>query len=75
MKDRGVLVTQVAKGPAYSAGIRRGDIILMINNNDIKSSKQFRKLVKGLPEGKSFPVLIQRRKSPIFLAMKITKGK
>ena len=75
LKDRGVLVIDVDKGPAYSAGIRRGDIILMINNTDIKDMKQFDKLVKDLPEGKSLPVLIQRRNSPIFLAMKIPKGK
>jgi len=75
LKDRGVLVTNVAKGAAYSAGIRRGDVILMLNNTDVKSVKQFRKLVDDLPTGKSVPVLIQRRKSPIFLAMKIAKGK
>lgn len=75
LKDRGVLVTQVDKGAAYKAGIRRGDVILMMNNTDVKNIKQFRKLVKDLPVGKSLPVLIQRRKSPIFLAMKIPKGK
>jgi len=75
LKDRGVLVTQVDKGAAYQAGIRRGDVILMMNNTDVKNIKQFRKLVKDLPVGKSLPVLIQRRKSPIFLAMKIPKGK
>jgi len=75
VKERGVIVTHVDKGTAYSAGIRRGDIILMMNNQDVKDSKQFSKLVKELPDGKSLPVLIQRRKSPIFLAMKIPKGK
>jgi len=75
LKDRGVIVTQANKGPAYQAGIRHGDVILMINNTDVKNAKQFSKLVKDLPAGKSLPVLIQRRKSPIFLAMKIPKGK
>ena len=75
LKDRGVLVTQVEKGAAYQAGIRRGDVILMINNSNVKDIKQFRKMVKSLPTGKSLPVLIQRRKSPIFLAMKIPKDK
>lgn len=75
LKGRGVLVTQVEKGAAYQAGIRRGDVILMVDNADVKNIKQFRKRVKDLPTGKSLPVLIQRRKSPIFLAMKIPKGK
>ncbi len=75
LKDRGVLVVQVDKGAALEAGIRRGDVILMLNNANIKDIKQFNDLVKDLPEGKSLPVLIQRRKSPIFLAIKIRKGK
>lgn len=75
LKDRGVLVSLVEKGPAYEAGIRKGDVILMLNNEDIKTTKQFQRLVKKLPEGKSVPVLIQRRKAPVFLALKIPRGK
>ncbi len=75
LKDRGVLVTNVGKGAAYAAGVRRGDIILMMNNIDVKNIEQLRKQIKDLPAGKSLPVLIQRRKSPIFLAMKIGKEK
>ncbi len=71
--DRGVLVRQVEKGPAREAGIRPGDIIMMINNQDVKSPKQFAKLVKKLPKGKSVPVLIQRGSSPVFLPLKIPK--
>ena len=75
IKDRGVVVTAVEKGPAYEAGVRKGDVILMLNNEDVKTTKQFYRLAKKLPDGKSVPVLIQRRKAPIFLALKIPKGK
>ncbi|MDH5219161.1 MAG: DegQ family serine endoprotease, partial [Gammaproteobacteria bacterium] len=67
----GVLVKDVKPGPAHDAAIRRGDVILMINNVDIKDPKHFAKVVDDLPKGKSIPVLVHRRGSPIFLAMKV----
>jgi len=69
--DGGVIVKQVQDGPASDAGIRRGDILLMINNIDIKDADHFKKAVKNLPENKSVPVLVHRRGSPIFLAMRL----
>jgi len=70
---RGVLVRKVGKGPAREAGIRPGDVILMINNQDVTDPAQFRKLVKSLPAGRSVPVLIQRGDAPVFLPLKIPK--
>lgn len=69
--DKGVVVTDISGGPASRAGIRRGDVILMINNKDIKNVNIFNKIVKGLPKGKSVPVLVQRRGGPVFLALKV----
>ena len=71
LEKRGVLVRDVGSGPARNAGIRPGDILLMINNQDVTSAEQFAKLVKALPAGKSVPVLIQRGESPVFLPLKI----
>lgn len=71
--DGGVLVKKVESGPAAEAGIRRGDIVLMINNIDIKDADHFKEVVKELPENKSVPVLVHRRGSPIFLAMRLPK--
>jgi len=42
--DVGVIVKDVKSGPASDAGMRRGDVILMINNVDIKGSKHFNDL-------------------------------
>jgi serine protease Do len=67
----GVLVEAIESGPASRAGVRRGDIILRLNNVEIDSVEQFKKLVAELPAGKAVPVLVQRRGSPIFLALKL----
>ena len=69
----GVLVTDLKNGPAREAGIRRGDVILKINNKNVKSVKHFRQLLKKLPVNKSLPILIQRQSAPIFLAIKLGK--
>ncbi|MDD5578599.1 MAG: DegQ family serine endoprotease [Methylobacter sp.] len=69
----GVLVQEVAKGPAKDAGIQRGDVILRIQNNIISNVTDFEKVIKNLPAGKSVAVLIQRQGNPVFLALKIDK--
>jgi len=69
--DRGVLVRKVEKGPAREAGIRKNDVILMLNGKDVKNPEQFAKLVKSLPAGKSVPVLVQRGNAPVFLPLKV----
>jgi serine protease Do len=69
----GVLVQNVENGAATNAGIQPGDVILRIQNKVINNKNDFDKIVKNLPVGKSVAVLIQRRGSPVFLALKIDK--
>ncbi len=69
----GVLVQDVESGIAADAGIQSGDVVLRIQNNVIRNVSDFDKIVKNLPVGKSVAVLIQRRGSPVFLALKIDK--
>lgn len=71
VKDHGVIVSQVSSGPAYKAGIRSGDVMLLINNIKIKNTNHFNELVNQLPKDKSVPILIQRKGGPIFLALRL----
>ncbi|MDZ7735985.1 MAG: DegQ family serine endoprotease [Gammaproteobacteria bacterium] len=71
LSDGGVLVEQVGKGAGAQAGIRQGDVLLMLNNTKVRDAGHFEQLVKELPAGKSVPVLVQRRGGPMFLALKI----
>jgi serine protease Do len=68
---RGVLVSHILTGAASRAGIRKGDIILSVDNNSVKDLEHFRKLVNGLPAGKSVAFLVQCDDSPTFLAVKV----
>jgi serine protease Do len=72
-QGQGVLVTHISEGPASKAGIRQGDVILLMNNEKVTDVKKFDEIMDGLPKGKSIPVLIQRRGNPIFLALKLEK--
>jgi serine protease Do len=71
IKDNGVIVRNVGAGPARKAGVRKGDVVLMINNEDVKNAEQFKELISSLPADKSVPLLIQRRGGPVFLALKV----
>ena len=69
----GVLVQEVGKGVAKNAGIQPGDVILRMGNNMINDTEAFEKIATSLPAGKSVAVLVQRRGSPAFLALKIDR--
>jgi serine protease Do len=71
VEDHGVLVEDVQAGPAYDAGIRKGDVILQIDHQKIKDVAQFTTLVDDLKSDKPIPVLIQRQGGSQFLAMKV----
>lgn len=69
----GVLVQRVKSGPALDIGVQPGDVILRIQNNVVRDLADFDKIIKEIPAGQSIAVLIQRRGSPIFLALKLDK--
>jgi len=68
--DHGVRVVE-STGPAAEAGIREGDIITRLNNQEIDSPATFAKVVDALTPGRSVPVLIVRGQAPTFLALRV----
>ncbi|HBE91605.1 MAG TPA: serine peptidase [Gammaproteobacteria bacterium] len=69
--EHGVLVTAVeASGPAAQAGIRQGDVILMLAKQKVTSVEQLTGIVRELKEGKSVAVLVKRGKGSQFLVIK-----
>ena len=71
LPEGGIMVDKVMQGPGSEAGIRKGDVILIVNNISVESVSQFEQLLAELPRDRSVPVLIQRRGAPTFLAFKL----
>lgn len=68
---QGVLVVEVSDGPAARAGIRRGDVLVSLDNRPVNDPKALKKLVDELDGGVVVPVLIHRDGSPRFLALRL----
>ncbi len=66
--EGGVVITDVESDSAYRAGLRRGDVILMINNQDVGSIREFRNIVEDLESGKSVVLLVFRDGASTFRA-------
>ena len=69
--ESGVQVVEVDEyGPASDAGIQKGDVITMIDNQAVESLDDFEKIADELQSGKSVALLVQRRAGPVFLAIR-----
>ena len=69
--DSGVQVIEVdGSGAARDAGVRKGDIITMIDNHKIDSVETFETVVEDLKPGKPVALLVQRGAGPVFLAIR-----
>lgn len=67
----GLIVLDVESGVGKSAGIRKGDIIQMINGESVDNASSFKKRVNSISPGKFFSLLVQRPRGPEFLALRI----
>lgn len=64
----GVVVSDIESDNAYRAGIRRGDVIQMINNREVRSIDDFEDIVAKLEPGRSVALLVWRNGGSQFLA-------
>jgi len=66
--EGGVIISNVESDAAYRAGLRRGDIVLMINNGRVDDVETFNDIVESLPEGKAVALRIMRQGVTNFIA-------
>ena len=70
--DGGVVV-DASEGRAATAGVREGDLILQMNNVEIKDAAQFNALAGKLDPKKSVAVLVRRENVTQYLVIKPAK--
>ncbi len=68
------LLVEDAEGPAARAGVGKGDIILALNNYDVKSVEQFNELVAQYGSGRNIALLIRRGDRSMYVPIR-TNGK
>lgn len=68
--EGGVLVDNV-EGAAARAGLRRGDVILAVNNQDVKSVEQFRQLLGGFDKGRIVALLVRRGGNSLYIPFRL----
>lgn len=69
------LIVLDAQGAAAQAGVRRGDVILGLNNTEVQSLEQFNKQLAAFAAGKSVALLVLRGENTLYVPVKIPAGK
>lgn len=70
----GVRVTEVTGNPARAAGIRTGDVLVMMDSRPIEGVEDFRRRVSGLEAGRTVALLVQRSAGPQFVALEVPES-
>lgn len=69
--DYGILVVQLkANSAAVNAGIRKGDVLLLLNKKKIKNAKTYNAIAESLKKGRPAAVLVRRGNGSQFLVIK-----
>lgn len=68
---RGGILVEDVQGTAARAGIRRGDIILAVNNLDVKSVDQFSQLIGKYDKGRNIALLVRRGDNALYIPLRI----
>jgi serine protease Do len=67
----GGLLVEDAQGAAAKAGIRRGDVLMAINNQDVKSVEQLNQLLGQFEKARSVALLIRRGEGALYVPLRL----
>ncbi len=70
LKVRGAVQVEAVEGPAASAGLRSGDLILSVNNADVVNAKQFNEQVAKLDRKRNVALLVRRGDATQFVIVR-----
>lgn len=71
LKVEGGVLVENAQGAAARAGIRRGDVILAVNNQDVKSVEQFKELMSQTEKGRIVALLVRRGANSLYIPFRV----
>jgi serine protease Do len=71
LKITGGILVEDAQGVAARAGIRRGDIILAVNNQDVKTLEQFGQMMEKFEKGRVVALLVRRGANALYIPFRI----
>ena len=69
----GVVVSRVVSGPAFDAGLRRGDVITRIGMTNVSSKTEYENALEDLNDKNVIPLRFVRNKNGAFVTIKIKK--
>ncbi|MES2013027.1 MAG: DegQ family serine endoprotease [Pseudomonadota bacterium] len=75
LNGKGGLLVLDAQGAVAQAGVRRGDIVLGLNNTEVQSLEQFNKQLAAFSAGKTIALLVQRGENTLYVPVKIPAAK
>jgi serine protease Do len=67
----GGVVVESAEGAAARAGVRRGDVILAVNNQEVKSAEDLNRLLSGGERPRSVALLVRRGDASIYVPLRL----
>ncbi|MBI3936471.1 MAG: DegQ family serine endoprotease [Betaproteobacteria bacterium] len=71
LKVSGGVLVEDAQGAAMRAGIRRGDVILAVNNQDVRSVEQFVQAMGQFEKGRVVALLVRRAGNSLYIPYRI----
>ena len=71
LKIAGGVLVDNAQGASARAGIRRGDVILAVNNQDVKSVEQFNQMMGQFEKGRIVALLVRRGANSLYIPFRI----
>ncbi len=74
LKVEGGVLVENAQGAAARAGIRRGDVILAVNNQDVASVEQFKQLMGQVEKGRIVALLVRRGNNSLYVPFRADGG-
>ena len=73
LKEGGLIVQNIEDGDAKRAGVQKGDILIMINNQRFETATQLKDIIDKLPKNHFVALLVIRdSKDPLFIALKLS---